>query len=546
MLGTLILALNFAITAAAASLFSFTFPFRKWQKIRYLYVTNAAFLILAFCTTAVLIQNSLPEKILFSRFRFVGIALLAPSYLIFASHALNRMRWIQHRFVKVLLYAPGLATIAAILVPPWREIFVFDYQPFHYEGLSVLTFKGGGWFFFHVAAGYLEGLLFAIVCALAVIQERGRLRQQAFALLAAIVVTSAFDLFCFFTASPLRWVMLSTSLYGLNQFALLYSASALGLANARDLAKEKIFDRVPYPVIAVDSRGRLAGANAAAQAVFEIGDHQIASPLESFMSKTKRAPGEIELTGPTGETSYFHLSVIPLMVDKSFVGEIYSYKEITNEKKNVDELVHLLSVVSHDLAGTIQYHAQLADLVSQKLPANETSLANALVESSAANRDLIHSLVTWSKSQREDVGRKSRPFELNALISDTLEITHPLCSAKNLRVNVQIAPPILILGNSGMISSVLRNFISNAVRASDVGQTIEVTLERKEASVIVTVIDQGRGLNASESLKADGSHGYGIGLKLGRRFIEQHRGELVLEPNPSGIGSRAWFSLPTS
>ncbi len=114
---------------------------------------------------------------------------------------------------------------------------------------------------------------------------------------------------------------------------------------------------------------------------------------------------------------------------------------------------------------------------------------------------------------------------------------------------------ILTTGDSEMMASVLRNILSNAIRASDRQKKILVTILQSSPLVTITVSDQGHGMSAQElqrileasnTFKITGvskTHGAGIGLMLARYFLSLHRGSFSME-SMLGVGTEVVFSIP--
>ena len=103
------------------------------------------------------------------------------------------------------------------------------------------------------------------------------------------------------------------------------------------------------------------------------------------------------------------------------------------------------------------------------------------------------------------------------------------------------------------IIQVIRNLLSNAVRYSDVGKTIKVTLKSQNSSIILSIIDNGVGIPENEmdlifDKFSQGSRtqailgGTGIGLTICKKIIEDHQGHIWAEKNPEG-GSIFSFKL---
>jgi signal transduction histidine kinase len=102
------------------------------------------------------------------------------------------------------------------------------------------------------------------------------------------------------------------------------------------------------------------------------------------------------------------------------------------------------------------------------------------------------------------------------------------------------------------VGEVLANLLSNAVRHTPPGGSVEIALEPSAAGVAFTVSDTGSGI-ASQDLpqvfnrfvKSADSGGVGLGLAIARSLVEAHGGEITAESEP-GRGTTMRFVLPTS
>jgi CheY-like chemotaxis protein len=106
------------------------------------------------------------------------------------------------------------------------------------------------------------------------------------------------------------------------------------------------------------------------------------------------------------------------------------------------------------------------------------------------------------------------------------------------------------------ISQVFANLISNAVKYSDSGSVIDVLVGAGTDLVDVAVVDHGIGLAPEQGewifelfAQVDTTlertrGGLGIGLTLARHIVELHAGQLVVQSDGLGRGSRFTVRLP--
>jgi signal transduction histidine kinase len=123
-------------------------------------------------------------------------------------------------------------------------------------------------------------------------------------------------------------------------------------------------------------------------------------------------------------------------------------------------------------------------------------------------------------------------------------------------VVVEVDGPCPVMADPDRIEQVLVNLVENALKYSPAGGTVRVTVAHEGDGVRVSVADKGIGLpagvneaifapfgraaNAAES----GIPGLGLGLYIGRSFVERHGGRIWAESPGEGRGTTVSFWLP--
>jgi signal transduction histidine kinase len=120
---------------------------------------------------------------------------------------------------------------------------------------------------------------------------------------------------------------------------------------------------------------------------------------------------------------------------------------------------------------------------------------------------------------------------------------------ESVQVSVSQLDGVQVLGDAAQLRQVFVNLVQNAVEACGERGSVTVQARRVDATVEVSVEDDGHGLDPSvkarlfEPLITTKSKGVGLGLALVKRIVERHRGTIGHVTPPAG-GARFILTLP--
>ncbi|MEI8073244.1 MAG: PAS domain-containing sensor histidine kinase [Bacteroidota bacterium] len=253
-------------------------------------------------------------------------------------------------------------------------------------------------------------------------------------------------------------------------------------------------------------------------------------------------------------------------LDNSFLGYIGSCYDVTNIK--IDELNliklnetkdKLFSVISHDLKNPINAIIGLTDMLEKKIQKNEIESAAEYVKninlSTQRVRNLLVNLLEWSISQHGKIGFHPVNIHLRSIIDEVIDLTKEMLNQKSISIELNCIENDNVFVDREMIASVLRNFLTNAIKFSNTGGCIQILCEGAEEKINVTIKDNGIGMSEKvlnslfkigETISIHGTNnekGTGIGLLLCKEFLDKHQSELIVE-SKKGKGSTFKFSLP--
>ncbi len=219
------------------------------------------------------------------------------------------------------------------------------------------------------------------------------------------------------------------------------------------------------------------------------------------------------------------------------------------------------SIIAHDLKSPFNSIIGFSSLLSRQMQerdyASIEKYAGIIQNSSLHAMDLLMNLLEWSRSQTGRMLFDPGSIDIVELINQTKALLIASALQKSITVYSEMPDNLLVFADKDMISTILRNLISNAIKFTDTGGKIVISTEQLSDELVISVLDSGVGMNSESigklfrieenysTLGTQKEKGTGLGLLLCKEFIDKHGGRIGVESEP-GKGSRFFFSIPNS
>jgi len=163
----------------------------------------------------------------------------------------------------------------------------------------------------------------------------------------------------------------------------------------------------------------------------------------------------------------------------------------------------------------------------------------------------------WARTQQGSFSFNPQKLSFTDICKNILEMLNSNAEAKNIAINCLTADKLIVFADIDMFKTVLRNLVSNAIKFTNTGGTININAEQTNSNVTISVSDNGIGIipdiltklfDISEVITTMGTEeesGTGMGLLLCKEFVEKHGGKIWVE-SEVGKGSKFEFTLPVS
>lgn len=217
------------------------------------------------------------------------------------------------------------------------------------------------------------------------------------------------------------------------------------------------------------------------------------------------------------------------------------------------------SIISHDLKSPFSSILGFSEVLMEQIKDEDYEgigeYTEIIRDSSRQAMDLLTNLLEWTSSESGRMKFNPGNFDLVILIKEIRMLLGVIASQKAISVNLDLPKEIAIHADKTMVSTVLRNLVSNAIKFTGKGGEITVSAEKKIDKVVVFVKDNGMGIDKArleklftigESESTQGTNhekGTGLGLILCKEFIQKHGGEIWVE-SEQGVGSVFYFTIP--
>ncbi len=224
--------------------------------------------------------------------------------------------------------------------------------------------------------------------------------------------------------------------------------------------------------------------------------------------------------------------------------------EFINHQKNELEEVYktkdkLFAVITHDLKNPFGSIVALSSFIANNyysLEDNHRFNAVQSVKNSIAEvYDLLKKLTAWLNSKENNVILDKTNFNLSSTVHSVIKLYQTQAEQKNIGLQIIADENIYVFADERMIKTVLRNLTDNAIKFTNNGGIVEISIKKEDNKIIVAVSDTGIGIeegdkekifNLETSFTTEGTQyetGGGLGLILAKEFIEKNDGSIWFE-----------------
>jgi len=342
-------------------------------------------------------------------------------------------------------------------------------------------------------------------------------------------------------------------------------------------------------VIATDALGRVRMLNAAAESltgwptaeaqdapldqIFRIINEETRAAAESPVDKALREGRVVGLANHTvlmrrdGTETPIEDSAAPIRDSEGAIdGVVLVFRDASLERsiqmslrdadRKKDEFI---AVLAHELRNPLAPILQAAQIL--QLPGatlEQLRWGHQVIDRQAKTMGrLLDDLLDVSRITRGTLEVRKSPVALAVLIEGAVETTRPTIDARDHTLELVLSPEAIELDADPVrMTQVIANLLMNAAKYTDVGGRIRLTARREGDELILSVADNGIGLDREalprlfdmfvqvEETRNRHEGGLGIGLALAKRLVELHQGSIEARSDGIGLGSEFTVRMP--
>ena len=290
---------------------------------------------------------------------------------------------------------------------------------------------------------------------------------------------------------------------------------------------------------------------------------------------------DLSTVAESGADRHFIVSYYPIKNgDRRVLGVNAVVVEITQRKKIEEERERLLrqekaareeaetanrmkdeflATISHELrtplTSILGWARMLTAGTLTKLQARHA--LDVIAQSAQSQTRLIEDILDTSRIITGHLKLDAHPVAIEHVFHAAVEVVRPSAEAKGITLSEIVdAPDGVVFGDPSRLQQALWNMLSNAVKFTNEGGSIEARLGRAEGQIEISISDTGIGVEPqflpyvferfrqADSASTREYGGLGLGLAITRHIIEMHGGGVSASSPGKGQGATFKIRLP--
>ena len=215
-------------------------------------------------------------------------------------------------------------------------------------------------------------------------------------------------------------------------------------------------------------------------------------------------------------------------------------------EKSRDEIQKLISEIAHQMRTPLANIETYIGFMSENLTDEESLRYLSAIENSEAKLYfLVESFIKMSRLEHHIIQIKKKEEDILKTIRNSLGQIQSWAEAKEIQFEITFPKTAVCKHDANWLGEAIYNILDNAVKYSEIGGKVEVSISENEMFLKIQVRDYGIGIESGEEnhifkrfyrvKRVTVQEGFGIGLYLTREIVNRHGGFLVVKRMQPGL-----------
>jgi signal transduction histidine kinase len=229
------------------------------------------------------------------------------------------------------------------------------------------------------------------------------------------------------------------------------------------------------------------------------------------------------------------------------------FNRMTEELSGMETLrTDFIANVSHELKtplAVIQNYGTM--LQNPQLPeAERMEYAKSITDASRSLADMVSNILKLNKLENQNIYPDTKTYDLGEQLCECLVTWENVWEQKEIEIEVDVEENVLVKADPELLTLVWNNLFSNAIKFTEPGGKVRVTLNTQGEEAVARISDTGCGISPEvgrhifeKFYQGDTSHatkGNGLGLALVKRVMDITKGDIQVS---SEVGKGSTFTV---
>jgi signal transduction histidine kinase/HAMP domain-containing protein len=335
---------------------------------------------------------------------------------------------------------------------------------------------------------------------------------------------------------------------------------------------EIIIESINDPVLMVDSDLHILLANKAFKLEFSsprneqtmlnevIKDEKVYEDIKTYISTNETEDQEniFQTHDSEGAVRYYKLRYSSIILPENDINAaLIVFSDIT-QYEELDRLKsEFVAKVSHELKTPLTSMGMAVGILGDEIVGNLSDKQKELILSMREDYNRLNKLVKeileLSRIESGGIQLEFKPTDIKMLLKGCIKTFSLQCEEKNIKLRyISNGDVPLISADYDYLSRAVGNFIGNSIKFIDKGGEINLSADSNDSNLVITIADNGPGINPEyldkifdKFVQVSGTKpgSVGLGLTIAKEIIELHHGSINVWSKP-GQGSKFEITIP--